>query len=153
MENANNKWKVLPAFAALYIVWGSTYLAILVGLESMSPLVMSCMRFFIAGSLLFACCMYKKEPLPSLQAIGRNTLYGILMLFGGTVSVTWAEQYLPSSLAAIIVTSLPFWFVLLDRKQWAFYFSNIMIISGLLLGFAGVALLVSFQHPVHAKNV
>jgi drug/metabolite transporter (DMT)-like permease len=71
------------------------------------------------------------------------------MLFGGTVSVAWGEQYLPSSLAAIIVTALPFWFVVLDKKQWPFYFSNKLIILGLLIGFAGVAVLVGFDKPEH----
>lgn len=153
MMKAFNKWKVLLAFTALYIVWGSTYLAILIGLESMPPLVMSGMRFLIAGSILFAWCRFKRESLSSWDSISKNAICGILMLFGGTVSVTWAEQYIPSSLAAIIVTSLPFWFVLLDKKQWSFYFSSGMIITGLLLGFAGVILLVGFQHPTHAKNV
>ena len=153
MGYANEKWKVLLAFAALYIVWGSTYLGILVALESMPPVLLAACRFLIAGTLLFAWCRIKKIPMPSLDSIKRNALAGILMLFGGTVSVTWAEQYLPSSLAAIIVTSLPFWFVLLDKKQWPVYFSNKMIIGGLLIGFAGVIILVGFQHPPHIKNV
>lgn len=138
------QWTVLLAFAAIYIIWGSTYLAILVAIKDIPPFLMSALRFLTAGLLLLGWYVWKKLPMPGWQAIGKNTLCGILMLFGGTVSVTWAEQYLPSSLAAIIVTSLPFWFVLLDRKQWAYYFSNKMIIVGLLIGFAGVAILLGF---------
>lgn len=138
------QWTVLLAFAAIYIIWGSTYLAILVAIKDIPPFMMSAVRFLTAGLLLLGWCVAKKEPKPTLQAIGKNTICGILMLFGGTVSVTWAEQYLSSGLAAIIVTSLPFWFVLLDKKQWSYYFSNKMIIAGLLIGFAGVAILVSF---------
>jgi drug/metabolite transporter (DMT)-like permease len=136
------QWTVLLAFAAIYIIWGSTYLAIKVAIKDIPPFLMSALRFLTAGLLLLGWCVWKKQPMPGWQTIGKNTLCGILMLFGGTVSVTWAEQYLPSSLAAIIVASLPFWFVLLDRKQWAYYFSNKMIIVGMLIGFAGVALLV-----------
>ena len=68
------------------------------------------------------------------------------MLCGGVGSVSWAEQYISSSLAAIIVTALPFWFVIFDKKKWSFYFSNKMIIVGLLVGFAGVILLLGFDH-------
>ncbi|WP_315821857.1 EamA family transporter [Paraflavitalea speifideaquila] len=143
------QWTVLLAFAGIYIIWGSTYLAILVALRDIPPFMMASLRFLTAGVLLFGWCMVKKQPLPTAQSIGRNAFCGTLMLFGGTVSVTWAEQYLPSSLAAIIVTCLPFWFILLDRKQWAYYFSNKVIILGLLVGFAGVALLFGFGSQSH----
>ena len=83
-------------------------------------------------------CSWKRESLPDKNSIFRSALCGVLMLLGGIVSVVWAEQYLSSSLAAIVVTLLPFWFILLDKKQWSFYFSNKSIIVGLLLGFAGV---------------
>lgn len=152
MKTMPTKWTILLAFAGIYIIWGSTYIAILVGLEGLPPFLLSALRFLLAGALLFAWCLVKKERLPSWKDIGKNTLCGVLMLFGGTVSVTWAEQYISSSLAAIIVTSLPFWFVLLDRQQWSFYFSRKIIIAGLLIGFAGVILLVSVgqqeQHSV-----
>ncbi|AXY78193.1 EamA family transporter [Paraflavitalea soli] len=138
------QWTVILAFAAIYIIWGSTYLAIQVAIKDIPPFLMSALRFLTAGLLLVGWCVWKKQPMPDSKVIGKNMLYGILMLFGGTVSVTWAEQYLPSSLAAIIVSSLPFWFVLLDRKQWGYYFSNKRIIVGLLIGFAGVAILFGF---------
>ncbi len=138
------QWTVLLAFAAIYIIWGSTYLAIQVAIKDIPPFLMSALRFLAAGMLLMGWCVWKKQPMPDRKVIGKNTVCGILMLFGGTVSVTWAEQYLPSSLAAIIVASLPFWFILLDTKQWAYYFSNKMIIAGMLIGFAGVSLLVGF---------
>ena len=146
------QWTVLLAFAAIYIIWGSTYLAIQVAIKDIPPFLMSGLRFLTAGLLLMGWCVWKKQPMPDQKAIARNILYGILMLFGGTVSVTWAEQYLPSSLAAIIVSSLPFWFVLLDRKQWGYYFSNKRIIVGLLIGFAGVAILFGFGPGSHVTG-
>lgn len=139
------KWKVVLAFAAVYIFWGSTYLAIIFAIRDIPPMLMSGMRYFMAGILLFGwCIMIKKEGMPDNRSIGKNALCGILLLVGGTGSLAWAEQYISSGLAAIIVTSVPFWFVLLDKKQWSFYFSNRMILIGLLIGFAGVALLISF---------
>jgi len=139
------KWKIILAFAAVYIIWGSTYLAIVFAIRDIPPLLMSGMRFFLAGLILFSWCVFiKKEKQPDLASLGKNALCGILMLFGGTGAVAWAEQYISSGLAAIIITSLPFWFVLLDKRQWSFYFSNKIILIGLLIGFAGVVLIISF---------
>jgi drug/metabolite transporter (DMT)-like permease len=139
------KWKIILAFAAIYIIWGSTYLAIIFAIRDIPPLLMSGLRYFLAGVLLFGwCTIVKKENIPNISSLGKNALCGILMLFGGTGALAWAEQYISSGLAAILVTSVPFWFVLLDRKQWSFYFSNKIILVGLLIGFAGVALLISF---------
>lgn len=141
----NNKWIIFLAFAAVYIIWGSTYLAILIGVKGFPPFLLCAFRFLLSGILLFAWRLAKGEKLISRSSIQINSLCGILMLFGGVGSVTWAEQYLPSSLAAIIVTALPFWFVVLDKKQWRFYFSNKFIVSGLVLGFTGVILLLGFE--------
>jgi drug/metabolite transporter (DMT)-like permease len=94
--------------------------------------------------------LLRGEAQPDFASLRKNALCGILMLFGGAGSVAWAEQYLPSSLAAIIVTTLPFWFVLLDKKQWSFYFSNRLIIAGLLIGFVGVAVLLGFDKSAHS---
>lgn len=147
--------KIFLAFTAIYIIWGSTYLALLIGIQSIPPFLLSALRFVCAGVLLYIFCLIKGEKQPNLLSLQKNALCGILMLFGGTGSVAWAEQYLPSSLAAIIVTSLPFWFVLLDKKQWSFYFSNKLILVGLLIGFAGVAILLGFDkspHPFHGDS-
>jgi len=139
------RWKIILAFAAVYIVWGSTYLAIIFAIRDIPPVFMSGMRFFLAGIMLYGWCIFvKKEKQPDISSLGKNALCGILMLFGGTGAVAWAEQYISSGLAAIIVTSVPFWFVLLDKKQWPFYFSNKIILLGLLTGFAGVVLLIFF---------
>jgi len=115
------------------------------------------MRFLLAGIILYIFCLAKNERHPDYNAFLKIMFRGILMLVGGTVSVAWAEQYLPSSTTAIIVTSVPFWFVLLDRKQWSNYFSNKILILGLIIGFVGVALLTNFNHagsldPAHGAR-
>jgi len=138
------KWKVILAFAAIYIIWGSTYLAIIFAIKDIPPMLMSGMRFLLAGILLYGWCVIKIERQPDISSLGKNAFCGILMLVGGTGSLAWAEQYISSGLAAIIVTSVPFWFILLDKKQWSFYFSSKTILPGLLIGFAGVALLMYF---------
>ena len=139
------QWKIILAFSAVYIIWGSTYLAILWVITEIPPLLMSGIRFMAAGIILFGWCMWKREKLPGYSSFVKNSVCGILMLFGGTGAVAWSEQYIPSGLAAVIVTTVPFWFILLDKKKWSFYFSNKLIIPGLLLGFAGVLLLAGFD--------
>ncbi|MCW3117328.1 MAG: EamA family transporter [Chitinophagaceae bacterium] len=141
-----NQWNILLAFAAVYIIWGSTYLALMIGIQSLPPFLLSSLRFLLAGILMSGWCfLIKKEQRPSAKSTGINSIAGILTLFGGSASVAWAEQYISTSLAAIIVTAVPFWFVLLDKKQWSFYFSNKTIIAGLILGFAGVVVLVGLD--------
>jgi drug/metabolite transporter (DMT)-like permease len=143
---------VILAFAAIYIIWGSTYLAIIFTIRDIPPFLMSGFRFLAAGILIYSWCLFKNRETVSFISFSRNTLCGILMLCGGTVSVAWAEQYISSSIAAVVVTSVPFWFVLLDKKQWSFYFSNKSVIAGLLIGFVGVILLMASHqqgtHPV-----
>ncbi len=132
---------VIAAFAAIYIIWGSTYLGILLAIETIPPFFMAGIRFLIAGILLLVWGLLKGEKFPDSNSIAKISFSGLLMLFIGNGAVTWVEQYLPSGLAAIIVATVPLWFVLLDKRQWKFYFSNKQIIIGLCIGFAGVVLL------------
>jgi drug/metabolite transporter (DMT)-like permease len=146
------KLKTFLAFAAIYVIWGSTYLAILIGIKDIPPFLMSAIRFLTAGVLLFAWCNFKKLPKASFSDWKKNSIYGILLLFGGTVSVTWSEQYIPSSVAAIIVAAVPLWFVLLDKRQWRFYFSNKPIIAGLVIGLLGVIILTVLGKESRSGN-
>jgi drug/metabolite transporter (DMT)-like permease len=146
---------VLSAFAAVYLIWGSTYLAIFMAIKTIPPFFMAGGRFLIAGLILLAYALIKGEQIPDIKSVWKISLAGILMLTIGNAFLAWTEQYLPSGLAAILVATVPLWFVLLDKKQWKFYFSNKQIIIGLIIGFIGVALLTNFNHtesldPTHA---
>jgi drug/metabolite transporter (DMT)-like permease len=136
-----SKALVIAAFAAVYIIWGSTYLAILVAVKDIPPFLMAGARFFIAGLILFTWCRMQGEPTPAFRSFRNISFAGILMLFFGTTSLIWVEQYISSGIAAIIVATVPLWFVVLDKRQWKFYFSNKLIIAGLLVGFSGVLML------------
>lgn len=138
MQKEPSKGLVIAAFAALYIIWGSTYLAILFALRDIPPFFLAGIRFFLAGVILYTWCRIKKQPVPDFTSFSRISFSGILMLFFGTGSLVWVEQYISSGLAAIIVATVPLWFVLLDKHQWKFHFNNKFIIIGLLIGFAGV---------------
>ncbi len=136
-----SKLMVLAAFLALYLIWGSTYLGIRIGIQTIPPFFLVGTRFLVAGAILYFWCLLKGEKAPSFKIFSTIGFGGILMLFMGNGAVSWAEQYLPSGIAAIIVATVPLWFVLLDKSQWKFYFSNKIIIIGFLVGFAGVLLL------------
>ena len=136
-----SKAKVIAAFAALYLIWGSTYIAILIAVRDIPPFLMAGARFFIAGILLYAWCRIKGDTTPGMSSFQKISLAGILMLFFGTTSLIWVEQYIESGIAAIIVATVPLWFVVLDKRQWKFHFSHKLIVVGLLVGFSGVLLL------------
>jgi drug/metabolite transporter (DMT)-like permease len=131
---------VIAAFAAIYLIWGSTYLAILIGLETLPPFVLLGLRFVLAGLAITGWC-YARGERATLRAWRQNSISGTAMLFGGTGAVVWAEQFVPTGLAAIIVASMPFWFVLLDRRQWAENFSSRPVMLGIGVGLIGIVLL------------
>lgn len=128
---------VLAAFAAIYLIWGSTYLAILFGLKTMPPFIMSGIRFAIAGAILLAWRLAQGERATSKPTL-QNAMAGIFMLFGGTGAVVWVEQHITSGMAAIIVAGMPLWFVLLDYRQWSHNFSQKLVLAGVAIGFVGV---------------
>jgi drug/metabolite transporter (DMT)-like permease len=148
-DNRPVKFLVVAAFAALYIIWGSTYVAIRIGIRNIPPLYLVGVRFLVAGILLFSWCLGKGEKAPSFKLFWKIGLGGILMLFLGNGAVSWTEQYLPSGVAAIIVATVPLWLVLLDKRQWKFHFSNKIIITGFLVGFAGVLLLFAGKRSLY----
>jgi drug/metabolite transporter (DMT)-like permease len=142
MKLLSQKAKIFIAFFAIYIVWGSTFLFVKIGLQSFPPFLFSTFRFLIGGSLLLLFTAWKKEKFPAIREFPKFILTGIVVFMGGVVAVVWAQQFISSSLAAAIITT-PFWFIILDRKKWPFYFANSKIIIGLLLGLSGVILLAS----------
>lgn len=141
LHKGPSKALIIAAFAAIYIVWGSTYIAILFAIKNIPVFMMSGIRFFTAGLILITWCRLQGQPVPKLNSITQISFSGILMLFFGTGAVAWVEQYIPSSLAAIIVATVPLWLVLIDKRQWSFHFSSKWFIIGLVIGFAGVLLL------------
>lgn len=128
---------VIAAFAAIYLIWGSTYLAILIGLKTMPPFLLSGIRFFTAGAILLAWRFLRGER-PAARPTFQNAFAGVLMLFGGTGTVVWVEQHITSGMAAIIVAGMPLWFVLLDYRQWSYNFSQKLVLGGVAIGFVGV---------------
>lgn len=132
---------VILAFAIVYIVWGSTYFFIQRAEVGFPPLLLGAVRFTIAGVLMLGWCMFRGERLFVKKNIANAVVSGLLMLFVGNGVVIWVEQYLPSAVVAIMVSSAPLWFVLLDKPKWAENFKNQATIAGVMTGFGGVILL------------
>ncbi|AYL96368.1 EamA family transporter [Mucilaginibacter celer] len=136
---------VVLAFATVYIVWGSTYFFIKIAVAGFPPLLLGALRFFTAGLLLMIWCAIKGEKIFIKQNVLHAAVSGFLLLVIGNGVVIWVEQTLPSAVVAIMVTSPPIWFVLLDKPNWATNFKSKSTIAGLLIGFVGVILLFSDQ--------
>jgi len=147
MSNVSKKeastFMVIIAFATVYLVWGSTYFFIQIAVQDIPPFIIGALRFFTAGLLLLAWCIYKKEKLWNLQQFKVAAITGVLLLFVGNGAVIWAEQNLASSLVAVLVSAAPLWFVLLDAPKWKENFKSRPTITGLIVGFAGVIMLFS----------
>ncbi len=134
--------KLIAAFAAVYVLWGSTYLAIRFGVETIPPFLMAGTRHLTAGLLLFLWTRLTGEPRPDRGHWATAVFIGGLMLLGGNGLVTWAEQRVPSGLAALIVASVPLWMALLDGIHRRIR-PRAHVVAGLLIGLAGILVLVA----------
>lgn len=142
MHSERQKWLTIVAFAVVYLVWGSTYLGIRIGLETMPPLLMAGTRFLAAGTILCGWSLARGAKRPTSGQWLRATAAGVLLLVLGNGGVTWAEQYVPSGIAALLVASEPFWLVLL---AWGFFGGRrpgARTTAGLVIGLLGVGILV-----------
>jgi drug/metabolite transporter (DMT)-like permease len=142
-SNVSLRWRIAIAFAAVYLIWGSTYLAIRFAIETIPPYLMGGARFLIAGGVLYAVLRWRGVRAPSQWQWRSALIVGGLLLFGGTGGVIIAEQYVPSSLAALIAATVPLWMVLLnwwwgDRAR-----PNAGTAIGLGLGLIGIVLIAA----------
>jgi len=130
------------AFAALYLVWGSTYLAIRFAVESMPPFLMAAARFVISGAILYGWSRWRGAPSPTGRQWRSTAIIGTLLLLGGNGIVSWAEQWVPSGLAALLVATMPLWMAAFAWVSEPASRPTPRALAGLVLGFGGVALLV-----------
>jgi drug/metabolite transporter (DMT)-like permease len=137
-------WKVAVALATVYLVWGSTYFGIRVAIRTVPPLSMAALRFLVAGGLLYAWSVRRGDregDRPGLAQWAASAVVGVLLLAVGNGAVTWAEQRIPSGVAALLIATVPLWMsilgrvVLRERLAWT-------AVAGLAAGFGGLVLLV-----------
>ena len=135
--------RLIAAFAAVYIVWGSTYLAIRFAVETLPPLLMAGARFALAGAILLLWSRLRSGDAPPTARDWRTGLVsGGLLLVGGNGMVVWAEQRVPSGITALLVAIVPVWMVLLDWLRPKGRRPHTLVFVGLALGLGGLALLV-----------
>lgn len=133
---------LLGAFAIVYLVWGSTYLGIRFAIETIPPFLMAGMRFLSAGILLLLGCALRGAPLPGWAHWRSASIVGVLLLVTGNGLLTWAEQYVVSGVAALIVATVPLWMVMLDSARPGASRPGAAVAFGLMLGLAGIAVLI-----------
>lgn len=150
MQPQTQKSAITPAIWAgmisVYILWGSTYLAIRFAVATIPPFLMAGVRHFTAGILLYTFMRLRGAPRPTRANWKSAAIVGLLLLAGGNGLVSWAEQVVPSAVTALLVGSVPLWMILIDwiggryrdrakRPSW-------LAFAGVITGFIGIALLV-----------
>jgi drug/metabolite transporter (DMT)-like permease len=137
------KGKALVAYLVVCVFWGSTYLAIKIGVTELPPFLFAGLRFLTAGLLLLVLARALGDPLPRRSDWGTLAVVGVLLLAGGNAFVVWSEQYIGSGIASIFVVTVAMWTALFDAViPGGAGELNWRIVAGLLLGFLGTALLV-----------
>jgi drug/metabolite transporter (DMT)-like permease len=134
----DRQFHVLPyaAWIVVCIVWGTTYLAIRVALESVPVALVGGLRFTAAGIILITALRLTGQPLPAPRSWGAIALSGFLLLVIGNGAVVWAEQYVASGLAAVLVAMVPFWNVVVEAIRPSGERPTMRTLSGLAIGFA-----------------
>jgi drug/metabolite transporter (DMT)-like permease len=134
-------WKILLAFAIIYFVWGSTFLAIRVGVHEVPPFLLAGIRFFVSGIVLYGWMRFKGAPPPSRTEWASATLLGTLIFLVDYGCLFWAEQRVPSGIAAVVLATIPVFITLLEISFLHTQRLTVRLGLALLAGLCGVAVL------------
>ncbi|MFA0889153.1 MAG: EamA family transporter [Synergistales bacterium] len=137
MENKPSRFSILAAYAAIYFIWGSTYLGIRFTVETMPPFLSGGLRFLAAGAALFAWGWIRGTERPTRSGWVNAAKLAAIMILLGYGGVMWAEQVVPSGIAALIISVEPLWFFVLDWLVFKSARPRLREWAGLALGFAG----------------
>ncbi|MCB0268352.1 MAG: EamA family transporter [Calditrichia bacterium] len=138
--------RIAAGLGTLYLLWGSTYLGIKYAIATIPPYFMSSSRFIVAGLILYAWAVLKGAERPNLRHWRSAAIVGGFLLLGGNASVAWAEQHVPSSIASLIIATMPLWMVMMDWLWQKQERPSGRVFAGIALGFVGIALLVRPQN-------
>jgi drug/metabolite transporter (DMT)-like permease len=142
VAEAQPLWKLLAAYAALYIIWGSTYFAIRIAIQSLPSFLMGGVRFILAGMVMLAWGAATSRERPTAVQWRAALVVGAFLMLGGNGAIVWAEHRIPSSVAAVIVSTLPVWMVLLDWVSRRGPRPDPAVVVGMVMGIGGTAILV-----------
>jgi drug/metabolite transporter (DMT)-like permease len=149
----SQKTKVFIALGVVYVVWGSTYLGVKYAIHVLPPMLVSCTRFLIGGSLLFLFTLIKGQGLPSWQQTRNAAFIGVLLSGVGNCAVAYALQFMPSGLVALLVATLPVWMIFLDFLLFSNQKPSFIAIVGLVLGLFGLVFLLNPLQQIGEKEI
>lgn len=152
-EARRTRTRVLLAFGAVYLIWGSTYLFIKYAIETIPPFTVGAARFVAAGAILYLFARRRGAPRPTASELRMGALTGVLMLGLGNGAVVWAELTVPSGIVALIVSTVPIWIVLFDWMRPRGVRPRAPVFVGLALGLVGMAILIGPRAVVGEGNV
>jgi drug/metabolite transporter (DMT)-like permease len=138
-----SRWKTLAAFAIIYFVWGSTFLAIRICVHEIPPLLCAALRFFIAGLILYVWMLFRREPSPTRRQWLSASTIALLIFVGDYGLLFWAERRVPSGIAAVMLATIPAFMALSEIILLRTQRLTLRLALALLIGLAGVAVLVS----------
>lgn len=138
-HSSRERWLIGLALVALYLIWGSTYLAMRFAIESFPPFLMAGLRFVVAGGGLYAYLRWRGTPAPTGRQWAACGAVGTLLLLGGNGAVAYAEQTVASGIAALVVATVPLW-TLLFAALWKKHPTRRELV-GVVIGFAGIVVL------------
>ncbi|HEY5022348.1 MAG TPA: EamA family transporter [Gemmatimonadaceae bacterium] len=141
-EKGASRAQIIAAFASIYIIWGSTYLAIRYAIETIPPFIMGGTRFLVSGALLYLWARSRGASRPTKLHWRNAIIAGGFLLLGGNGAVVWAEQFVPSGLTALLVSILPIWLVIIEWVRPPRKRPTGAVLVGLVLGFIGIIVLV-----------
>ena len=136
--------RVWIALSAVYLIWGSTYLAIRFAVETIPPFLSAAARFILSGVFLYFWRRLAGDPNPTPAEWRNAAIIGIFLLVGGNGGVVWAMQFIPSSLAALLVATVPLWMILFDGFHPRGERPGQTALIGILIGFCGAVMLVGW---------
>lgn len=138
--------KIYLAFAAVYLIWGSTYLAIRFTIETMPPLFMSGTRFLLAGLILYLIAKMQGVANPTRAELKTSGVLAVFLVLFGNGAVAWAEQTVPSGIASLLIATVPLWITLLGTLLFHKPRPEIKTVIGLFLGLLGIVTLIGPQN-------
>jgi drug/metabolite transporter (DMT)-like permease len=144
---------VLLAFAAVYVLWGSTYFFIRIGVETIPPFVLAGVRHIAIGLIFYPLFRYQSKEKPTLAQWRTTIITGLLLLLCGNGALSWAETCVPSGIASLLVATVSLWMVILDWVRPGGVRPGPRVLVGFVLGFAGIALLVGPSHLGGSERV
>src|SRR5260370_22817057 len=152
-DSAVPRTHVLIAFAEVYILWGSTYIFIRIGVETIPPIVLAGIRHIAMGLVFYPLFRHISKEKPTLSQWRATIITGLLLLLCGNGALSWAETRVPSGIAALLVATVSLWMVILDWLRPGGVRPGPRVLISFVLGFAGIALLVGPSHLGGSERV